>query len=1632
MKNRTKREKVLLTTFIYLVVFTSIGALGAFSSRAQFDRGSPDSTPLPSPTVKPTFSLSTNRTFGTSDRPRIWISYQGVDYLDFRVYRVKEPLKFFKQLNDPHQMGEQEKTEVAGSYQRRSPSFLERLRSFKSSILVGFKRYIRGQLRHESRVAFNDKYRSGERRTLNQADYAQVPLLNPDQIVTRWREMLTPLENEYDSRNIPLDRQPPGVYLVEAVNGELRAYTIAVVTDLTVLTKTAPSGEMLVYAVNRKTGEPRANMRIEVVKGKRVIAEGATDGDGLLKTKVTRERKGEEPAVPPEDRDPEEQQSDVGSDSYLIMAAGGNEFAISDLQPYYFGWYGDEGGDQNLTSYIYTDRPIYRPAQKVYFKGILRRLGERGYQMPSSSTVLVRIEDPQNAKIYEREIGLSARGSFSGEVDIADGAPLGGYRIIARAGDDEASGYFQVAEYKKPEYKVTVRTPKQFVPVGEKTKFSIEAKYFFGAPVAGAEVRYYIYRSRYYHWWWAPEDDGIGADPSEDEGGGYYGYGNDMVQDGEARLDASGRLEVDFTVPPADEKEPWDYTYRLEAQVTDSSRRQIEGRASFVGTRGKVVASAEPDRYVYYEGDTARVRVRTSDYEGKPLAARVALEFVQRTWDRIEIEEGEGDGKYKRYEYKVRENKLHSAEVSTNAQGEGSYDFRIPAKGSIEIRTIVEEGGKRIVSQGGYLWVADRSDRWADFAFEDYGSIKLVTDKKTYQPGDVAKVLAMLPTDGGHLLVTTELAGVISARHIAAAGRAAMIDIPIEARHAPNVYLSVAYVKEGEMYTSDKMLAVPARDKFLSLEIIPDKQEYKPREVASYTVLARQADGSPAAGAEVSFGVVDEAIYSIQPETAGDIRRAFYGRRYNRVQTHFSTQYSFTGYSAEQQVRLARARRAYQLADFKNESQYAEPTIRKDFRDTAFWQADLVTGSDGKATVKVPLPDNLTTWRATARAVTGDTKVGAAVGKVLARKDLILRLETPRFATEGDTITLSAIVHNYLDAEKAAKVSLEVAGAELLDQGAQTVTINKQGEQRIDWRIKAPQVGEVKLLAKALTDAESDAVELPLPVVPAGLKETLGGTETITEEAGEKTMVLELPANANAQARTLRIEAAPSIAGTLFGALDYLTSFPYGCTEQTMSSFLPNVIVAQTLKDVKTASLRASNNLDKKVQRGLDRLYSYQHQDGGWGWWKDDQTDPFMTAYVVDGLAMARRAGFAVESYRLERGREKIKQLLDAGKTERNRGIDIEDRAYLVYAYTSSGQADARYLNDLFAGREGLQPYGRALLALALDARGDGDRARQVADELERAARSNEFTAHWESKRRPMLDFTVQNDLEATALALKALARIKPESPILPKVARWLVANRSRGYYWQSTKQTAFALFGLSDYLRVSKELSPDYSIEVYLNDEQVMARRVGAVDATTGATFVVERKGAALPPKSTIRVVKKGRGALYLASTLDYYTSGDQVQAQSTQNLKMTREYLRLRVTESGGKSRWAVEPLSGELRSGDLIVARLRVEGARAQYLMIEDPIPAGCEQVERVSGINLNYSEGKWSDFYSAREFRDQRTAIFLDYFDGDATFQYALRVITPGEFRVAPARAELMYQPTVQANTAGIRMSFLDKQ
>jgi uncharacterized protein YfaS (alpha-2-macroglobulin family) len=256
------------------------------------------------------------------------------------------------------------------------------------------------------------------------------------------------------------------------------------------------------------------------------------------------------------------------------------------------------------------------------------------------------------------------------------------------------------------------------------------------------------------------------------------------------------------------------------------------------------------------------------------------------------------------------------------------------------------------------------------------------------------------------VLVTTEGRTIGSYRVAKLDGVSMTVSIPIGPESVPNVFVNAVFIKDGKQYEGAKSLNVPPVDQQLTIEIQPSKPQFKPGEPAVFTVSTRDAAGRPVA-AEVSLGIVDEALYAVKPESARDIVKAFYGRTYNHVNMSSSLHYYFNGASGKRQMRLTTIRPPTALGQLKPE-RLAEARIRKAFPDTAFWTATLLTDADGRGEARMEFPDALTTWRATARAVTAvadGTKVGSAVVRTIVRKNLVVRLAVPRFFTEGDNTT---------------------------------------------------------------------------------------------------------------------------------------------------------------------------------------------------------------------------------------------------------------------------------------------------------------------------------------------------------------------------------------------------------------------------------------------------------------------------------------------------------------------------------------------------------------------------------------------------------------------------------------------------
>jgi hypothetical protein len=665
--------------------------------------------------------------------------------------------------------------------------------------------------------------------------------------------------------------------------------------------------------------------------------------------------------------------------------------------------------------------------------------------------------------------------------------------------------------------------------------------------------------------------------------------------------------------------------------------------------------------------------------------------------------------------------------------------------------------------------------------------------------------------------------------------------------------------------------------------------------------------------------------------------------------------------------------------------------------------------------VEFNFPDSLTTWRTTIRAMTDDGKAGGMVTRVLVRKNLIVRLAAPRFFRQGDEATLRVIAHNYLESAKDVTFALDVTGLEVVGGQTQKVNIPAKGESYVDWRVKAHTTGNAVLTAKALTNEESDALEMTLAVLPFGVKQRASGSGVVFSGSGQGGWNYGYPANSDAGTRGLTITIAPSVAGTVFEALDYLTGYPWGCTEQTMSSFLPDVIVAQAVDKLHLKSPIDRATLNDEVKAGLERLYSYQHDDGGWGWWPDDESRVFMTAYVVSGLGQAKDAGYTIDDSRLGKARAWLQAALAA-----HPDMLADLRAYTVYALATTGSAPKDALEKAWESRGKVSDEGLALIGLALDASSDG-RAKEAAGLVEKKAKTTDSDAYWSGNYDELLDYWGETSPETTAFALKLLARQDRGSGLLPKAALWLGKNRS-GDYWESTKQTAMVIQGLTDYLALSGELANTSDVEVLVNGASVGKRHFGVGDGFA-LPWKIAIPAAQVGAGGQVTIRKSGNGITYWSAENAWY-SADKKQFQKEQlALNITRDYYLLQKKQATASDpiTYDLVPLTGPVHVGDIVAVKLAVNGTDWKYLLAEDPIPAGTEFMANTGLYKLNNKPDWWADWFTRKEFHDDRAAFFNTEFSRRREYVYLLKVVTPGKFAISPAQTGPMYQSNVQTTT-----------
>ncbi|GFP24248.1 alpha-2-macroglobulin, partial [Candidatus Hakubella thermalkaliphila] len=265
--------------------------------------------------------------------------------------------------------------------------------------------------------------------------------------------------------------------------------------------------------------------------------------------------------------------------------------------------------------------------------------------------------------------------------------------------------------------------------------------------------------------------------------------------------------------------------------------------------------------------------------------------------------------------------------------------------------------------------------------------------------------------------------------------------------------------------------------------------------------------------------------------------------------------------------------------------------------------AHLLTDEKGEAMVTFKLPDSLTTWQISAVAASSDTLVGASKSEIITTKEFLIRPIVPRFVVMGDEVMLGAVVHNYSPGEITATVELKAQGFALNSPSSAKVKIPSNGSETVFWKGKVEDVERVRMTFAARSEADnlSDAVEMSIEALNQITPEVVAASGELEYTALQKILVSE-DAVEGVGDLEIRTYATP-LAGIQRG-LDYLAEFPYGCIEQIVSSFLPQVKLKRLL-DVTGLKLEGfdPDELEPMVDQGLQEIYAQQRYDGGWGWW---------------------------------------------------------------------------------------------------------------------------------------------------------------------------------------------------------------------------------------------------------------------------------------------------------------------------------------------------------------------------------------------------------------------------------------------
>lgn len=928
---------------------------------------------------------------------------------------------------------------------------------------------------------------------------------------------------------LPLGRQKPGLYLVEAMIGTYRATTLVFVSNSIIVTKVS-SQQALVWTVNGQTGEGRAGSKIFLTDGVGVLDQGQADSDGVFVVKRS---------IP-------ERTFALAEDQEGGVSVSENFFYDSEIV--------------QSKIFVFTDRPLYQPGDKVsvraFGRDLKRASGKEIWSALPGKSAMLSVIDSTGATLFSKKMEWDGANGGDLQLRLPDSAVSGGYVMKLNFEGEEYGAAFRVARFSKPHFESRIVFDKPAYKVGEEVKGKVILHYPSGQPVVDAEVDLQL-RS---------EQMSIFE--------GSYSYTRAMpVELSTKTYKSDSHGEITFRFPPA--TKPSRYI---------ASARSMDQGAFRVSSKKEVLIEGFLETYLL-----------TSEFSSTDPGLPVKISYVRQG------SEGDSNQALARWQA-IRLEDRSVSHGTVSAVDRGEFVMQLEKPGHYVVRVVDINGVTRGTRSHVVLGEGLKSVT---------GQVEILPDRDSYSIGDTAKILLTFPYKEDDALLTLERNDVAGFGRLA--GRSGWfkarrvndfqwkVEVPILEAHSPNIIFSVAYAKNNDFGFQNKGLIVkkPAID----IIFTADKASYAPGERVIIKVETRLQDKP--LSALVAVGVVDEMIYVLQPEIAPPITEFFYHLRRNQVRTSSSLSfYSFNPATSD-------AFAPNQTTSNRDLKLLQERT-RRDAKDTAYWNGKLTTDANGRAQFEFIMPDALTRWRITGRAIALGAANSGAVGEsrsfLLSTKEFYFKWTGPTRFRNLDLPKPALVAFNSGKKEIPAEVNLKGEKYSFsqkiqLRPGATTVVLDN-----------APTVSQ-QLDATIMVDGQVvDRLQVQLEFVPEHWAQQQSHSLDLN-----KAQKLSLPKDAS----NVRLKIMANSTYQFLRIADDLLDYPWGCVEQTSSRLIP-VTMAVNALEKSGAPAEVVQNLHDRIADDRRRLVAMAGPNSVFTWWGDQTGENLLLtahAYHADSRA---------------------------------------------------------------------------------------------------------------------------------------------------------------------------------------------------------------------------------------------------------------------------------------------------------------------------------------------------------------------------------------------------------------------------